>query len=61
MRAKKRSYKNERYDMLRRLNCCTICKGQDEQTLNGGALCARCLMEKRRKTGERKEQTKLCL
>lgn len=61
MRAKKHSYKNERYDLLRRLNCCTICKDQDERTLNGGALCARCIMEKRRKTGERKEQTKLCL
>lgn len=27
----------------------------------GGALCARCLSEKRRKAEERKEQTKLCL
>ena len=61
MRAKKRSYKNDRYDLLRRLNCCTICKDQDERTINGGALCTRCLMEKRRKANERKEQMKLCL
>lgn len=61
MRPKKRNYKNERYDLLRRLNCCTICKTQDERTLNGGALCEKCCMEKRRKRTERKEQTKLCL
>lgn len=61
MREKKHSYKNARYDLLRRLNCCTICKASDERTRAGGALCARCLMEKRRKAGERKEQIKLCL
>lgn len=61
MRAKKASYRNALYDMLRRFNCCTVCKIQDERTRNGGALCARCLLEKRRKAEERKEQTKLCL
>lgn len=61
MRPKKHSYKNERYDLMRRLNCCTVCKAQDERTRNGGALCTRCLLEKRRKNDERKEQTKLCL
>ena len=61
MRPKKRSYKNERYDLLRRLNCCTICKTQDERTLAGGALCARCCAEKRKKQNERKDQVKLCL
>lgn len=49
MRPKRKSYKNERYDLLRRLNCCTICKTQDERTRNGGALCEKCCMEKRRK------------
>jgi hypothetical protein len=57
MRAKKTSYRNARYDFLRRFNCCTVCKNQDERTRNGGALCARCLSEKRRKAEERKEQT----
>ena len=61
MRAKKDSYRNDRYDMLRRHDCCTVCKAQDERTRNGGALCTRCLLEKRRKADERKEQTKLCL
>ena len=61
MRAKKASYRNDRYDMLRRHDCCTVCKGQDERTRNGGALCTRCLLEKRRKAEERKAQTKLCL
>jgi len=61
MRAKKTSYRNARYDFLRRFNCCTVCKNQDERTRNGGALCARCLSEKRRKAEERKEQIKLCL
>lgn len=61
MRVKKASYRNARYDMLRRYNCCTVCKCQDERTRNGGALCTRCLLEKRRKAEERKEQTKLCL
>lgn len=61
MRAKKASYRNARYDMLRRYNCCTVCKSQDDRTRNGGALCTRCLLEKRRKAEERKGQTKLCL
>lgn len=61
MRSKKRAYKNARYDMLRRFNCCTVCGVQDQRTRAGGALCARCLLEKRRKADERKEQTKLCL
>ena len=59
MRAKKRAYKNPRYDMLRRLNCCTVCKCQDERTKAGGALCTKCLLEKRRKHDE-KGQMKLC-
>ena len=59
MRTKKRSYKNPRYDMLRRLNCCTVCKCQDERTKAGGALCTKCLLEKRRKHDE-KGQMKLC-
>ena len=59
MRAKKRSYKNDRYDLLRRLNCCTICKNQDERTRAGGALCARCLLEKRG-NHDMKGQMKLC-
>ena len=61
MRIKKASYRNARYDMLRRFNCCTVRKNQDERTRNGGALCARCLSEKRRRAEERKEQIKLCL
>lgn len=52
MRAKRKSYRDEEYDRLRRLNLCTRCKSQDERTLNGGALCARCLMEKRKKNNE---------
>ncbi len=52
MREKKRAYRNARYDLLRRLNCCTICKASDERTRNGGALCERCLREKRRKAAE---------
>ena len=60
MRPKRSAYKNARYDMLRRFNCCTVCKTQDERTKAGGALCARCLIEKRRKAEER-SQTKLCL
>ncbi len=60
MRAKRKSYRDEEYDRLRRLNLCTRCKCQDERTKNGGALCARCLMEKRKKNNEG-GQTKLCL
>ncbi len=59
MRQKKRAYKNNRYDMLRRLNCCTVCGMQDERTRAGGALCARCLLEKRGNP-DRKGQMKLC-
>jgi len=59
MRQKKRAYKNARYDMLRRLNCCTVCGAQDERTRAGGALCARCLLEKRGKP-DMKGQMKLC-
>ncbi|GEM_PF-4026069 len=60
MRPKKRAYKDARYDRLRRLNCCTACGLQDERTRAGGALCARCLLEKRGNQDE-KGQTKLCL
>ena len=60
MRPKKRTYKDARYDRLRRLNCCTVCGCQDERTRAGGALCARCLLEKRGNQDE-KGQTKLCL
>lgn len=60
MRPKKRVYKDARYDRLRRLNCCTACGLQDERTRAGGALCARCLLEKRGNQDE-KGQTKLCL
>lgn len=62
MRAKKSTYRNARYDYLRRYNCCTVCKAQDERTLNGGALCSRCLLEKRRRTEELrrgKEETQI--
>ena len=45
MRQKKRAYKNARYDMLRRLNCCTVCGVQDDRTRAGGALCAAALMQ----------------
>lgn len=58
MRPKKRAYKDARYDRLRRLNCCTACGLQDERTRAGGALCARCLLEKRGNQDE-KGQTKL--
>lgn len=50
-----RIYKNEQYDMLRRLHCCTICKGRDSRTEAGGALCARCLERKRQKAAERRK------
>jgi len=60
MRSKKRAYRDARYDRLRRLNCCTACGLQDERTRAGGALCARCLLEKRGNQDE-KGQTKLCL
>jgi len=60
MRPKKRAYRDARYDRLRRLNCCTACGLQDERTRAGGALCARCLLEKRGNQDE-KGQTKLCL
>lgn len=60
MRPKKRAYKDARYDRLRRLNYCTACGLQDERTRAGGALCARCLLEKRGNQDE-KGQTKLCL
>ena len=59
MRPKKRAYKDARYDRLRRLNCCTACGLQDERTRAGGALCARCLLEKRGQKDE-KGQMKLC-
>lgn len=60
MRAKKLAYKDARYDRLRRLNCCTACGLQDERTRAGGALCARCLLEKRGNQ-DKKGQTKICL
>ena len=60
MRPKKRAYKDARYDRLRRLCCCTVCGCQDERTRAGGALCVRCLLEKRGNQDE-KGQTKLCL
>lgn len=59
MRPKKRAYKNNRYDMLRRLNCCTVCGMQDERTRAGGALCARCLLEKRGNP-DMKGQMRIC-
>ena len=49
-------YRNERYDMLRRLKCCTVCKTRDSRTEAGGALCARCLEEKRSKAAERRRK-----
>lgn len=52
MREKRSSYRNEEYDRLRRLCCCVRCKAQDDRTRNGGALCTRCLLEKRRKAGK---------
>lgn len=56
MRPKRRAYKDARYDMLRRLGCCTVCGECDERTRNGGALCEKCLLERRRKppTGQTK-------
>lgn len=59
MRSKKRAYRDARYDRLRRLNCCTACGLQDDRTRAGGALCARCLLEKRGNQDE-KGQMKLC-
>lgn len=59
MRNKKRAYKDSRYDRLRRLCCCTVCGLQDERTRAGGALCVRCLLEKRGQKDE-KGQMKLC-
>lgn len=49
MRPKRRAYKDARYDMLRRLGCCTVCGECDERTRNGGSLCEKCLLERRRK------------
>lgn len=51
-----RVYRNERYDMLKRLHCCTVCKSKDSRTMAGGALCARCLQKKREKTAERRHR-----
>jgi len=48
-----RVYRNPRYDMLRRLKCCTVCKTRDKRTEAGGALCARCLQKKREKAAKR--------
>lgn len=59
MRPKKRAYRDASYDRLRRLNCCTACGLQDERTRAGGALCVRCLLEKRGQKDE-KGQMKLC-
>ena len=51
---KGRAYRNERYALLRRLSCCTVCKAKDSRTEAGGALCAACLEKKRRKAAERR-------